>query len=181
MARDFRLRIWRADAQDGRAPMLSIIPPAVATTVLIAAVLLTDPRREAAPGTAVVADNMQRHHAAARAAAPGAPGLFAVAIEPPFAPVVAWQSAVIADAGGALWLLSWPSGADAGARRVGPAAIAGLPAHWARSDPGTGFGRWEAVLPPPPGVALFVVDGITFPADAAIAIPAGAPVLASRL
>jgi hypothetical protein len=161
--------------------MLSIIPPAVATTVLIAAVLLTDPRREAAPGTAVVADNMQRHHAAARAAAPGAPGLFAAAIEPPFAPVVAWQSAVIADAGGALWLLSWPSGADAGARRVGPAAIAGLPAHWARSDPGTGFGRWEAVLPPPPGPALFVVDGITFPADAAVAIPAGAPVLASRL
>jgi len=161
--------------------MLSVIPPAVTTTILVAAVLLTDPRREVAPGAAVLSDNMLRHHAAARALAPDAPGLLPVSMPPPFVPVAAWQSGVIADAGGALWLLSWPSGTDAGNRRLSAAALASLPALWARHDPGTGFGRWEAVEPAQPPALRFVVDGIVFPADGTVAIPAGAPVLASRL
>jgi len=175
------MTILRAEAQDGRAPMLSIIPPAVTTTILIAAVLLTDPRREVAPGATVLSDNMLRHHAAARALDPTTPGLLPVSMPPPFVPVVAWQSGVIADTGGALWLLSWPSGTDADNRRLGPAALASLPALWARHDPGTGFGRWEAVEPAPPATPSFVVDGVVFPADGTVAIPAGAPVLASRL
>ena len=161
--------------------MLSIIPPAVTTTILVAAVFLAEPRREVAPGAEVVADNMLRHHRAATAAAPATAGRVFVALPAPFAPIVEWQSAVLADSGGALWLLSWPASAADGARRVSPVAIASLPSIWHQRPPGTSFGRWEAVRPVSGTNPRFLVDGIVFAPAPGIPIPTGAPVLATRL